>query len=96
MHDAEPAHELRKMIAAEVKADHCACEVKNPKGACCLGDLVRLDTRWCFPQKAETGSGWRATIIHDHLAVLSTESRGHDHEIREPAADLTLLSTLRV
>jgi len=26
-------------ITAEVKAGHCACEVKNPSGACCLGDV---------------------------------------------------------
>ena len=35
--------ELRESIAAEVQAQHCACEVKNPKGGCCLGDLVRLE-----------------------------------------------------
>lgn len=29
-------------IAAEVQAGHCACEVKNPKGACCLGDVSTL------------------------------------------------------
>ncbi len=30
-------------IAAEVKAGHCACEVRNPKGSCCLGDVVRVE-----------------------------------------------------
>jgi len=28
-------------IAAEVKAGRCACEVKNPSGACCLGEVRR-------------------------------------------------------
>jgi hypothetical protein len=28
-------------IAAEVRAGHCSCEVKNPLGACCLGDVNR-------------------------------------------------------
>lgn len=37
------ARELRESIAAEVQAQRCACEVKNPKGRCCLGDLVRLE-----------------------------------------------------
>jgi hypothetical protein len=32
-----------KDIAAEIRAGHCACEVKNPKGACCLGDVVRVE-----------------------------------------------------
>ena len=29
-------------IAAEVKAGRCACEVKNPSGACCLGDVNKV------------------------------------------------------
>ena len=28
-------------ITAEVKAGRCACEIKNPAGACCLGDVNR-------------------------------------------------------
>src|SRR5713101_2012113 len=28
-------------IAAEVRAGRCACEVKNPSGACCLGEVNR-------------------------------------------------------
>lgn len=37
------ARELRESVAQEVQAGHCACEVKNPKGGCCLGDLVRIE-----------------------------------------------------
>ncbi len=36
------AHSSRD-IAAEVRAGHCACEVRNPKGSCCLGDVVRIE-----------------------------------------------------
>ena len=32
-------------ITAEVKAGRCACEVKNPKGSCCLGDVARVVRR---------------------------------------------------
>lgn len=32
-----------KTIAAEVKAGHCACEVKNPNGTCCLGEVTRVE-----------------------------------------------------
>ncbi len=32
-----------KTITAEVKAGHCACEVKNPKGTCCLGDVAKVE-----------------------------------------------------
>jgi len=43
MSDAARSRELREMVAREVQAGHCACEVRNPKGACCLGDLVRIE-----------------------------------------------------
>jgi hypothetical protein len=26
-------------IAREIKAGHCACDLKNPKGECCLGEV---------------------------------------------------------
>jgi Zinc binding domain len=29
-------------ISAEVKAGNCACEVKNPSGKCCLGDVTQI------------------------------------------------------
>jgi len=29
-------------IAAEVTAGKCACEVKNPSGKCCLGNVMRV------------------------------------------------------
>jgi hypothetical protein len=31
----------QRMITHEVKAGRCACEVKNPAGTCCLGDVTR-------------------------------------------------------
>lgn len=31
--------DIPAMIAAEVKAGHCACEVRNPQGSCCLGNV---------------------------------------------------------
>ena len=27
------------IITAEIKAGHCACEVRNPRGTCCLGNV---------------------------------------------------------
>jgi len=32
---------VTERIKAEVKAGHCACEVKNPSGKCCLGNVTR-------------------------------------------------------
>lgn len=31
---------IGERIKAEVKAGHCACEVKNPSGKCCLGNVT--------------------------------------------------------
>jgi hypothetical protein len=30
------------MITAEIQAGHCACEVKNPQGSCCLGNVSKV------------------------------------------------------
>lgn len=32
---------VAQQIAAEIKAGHCACEVRNPSGKCCLGEVIR-------------------------------------------------------
>lgn len=32
---------VAERITAEVKAGNCACEVKNPSGKCCLGNVAR-------------------------------------------------------
>jgi hypothetical protein len=33
---------IPERITAEVKAGNCACEVKNPSGMCCLGNVRRV------------------------------------------------------
>lgn len=30
-------------ITGEIRAGNCACEVKNPSGRCCLGDVFRIE-----------------------------------------------------
>lgn len=42
-HDAETGQSGNTLekIKAEVQGGFCACEVKNPSGACCLGDITR-------------------------------------------------------
>lgn len=37
------ASSTSKTVSAEVKAGHCACEVRNPKGVCCLGDIAKTE-----------------------------------------------------
>ncbi len=31
--------DIPAIVTAEIKAGHCACEVKNPQGSCCLGSI---------------------------------------------------------
>ena len=32
-------------VRAHIQAGRCACEVRNPKGACCLGDVMQAVKR---------------------------------------------------
>ncbi len=41
--ESAPDSPVSKEITAEVRAGHCACEVKNPKGTCCLGDVIAIE-----------------------------------------------------
>ena len=36
---------IPQKIRAEVRAGNCECEVKNPQGSCCLGDVGRVVKR---------------------------------------------------
>ena len=31
---------IPKNITAEMKAGNCACEIRNPQGSCCLGNVT--------------------------------------------------------
>ena len=44
---AENGHSTAsKRITAHVQAGRCACEVQNPQGSCCLGNVARVENRW--------------------------------------------------
>jgi hypothetical protein len=45
---------IPEMITAEVKAGHCACQVKNPQGSCCLGNVSKALKRIQSELAAET------------------------------------------
>ena len=55
-------------IAREIKAGNCACEIKNPKGECCLGDINAFVKRLSHvsgkplkgPIGQDTGALWAA------------------------------------
>jgi len=31
---------IPERIAAEMKADRCACEIRNPQGSCCFANVI--------------------------------------------------------
>ena len=37
--DLRTGIDVAGFIGAEIRAGHCACEVKNPQGSCCLGNV---------------------------------------------------------
>jgi hypothetical protein len=38
--DADSLSLVVERVRAHIDADRCACEVRNPRGTCCLGDLI--------------------------------------------------------
>jgi hypothetical protein len=36
---------IPQRIAAEMKADRCACELRNPQGSCCLANVKAATKR---------------------------------------------------
>jgi hypothetical protein len=59
-------------IAAEVRAGHCACEVKNPEGSCCLGHVwnavkrIRSDIAGTTGQTRPPAAPGQATSTSDN------------------------------
>jgi len=51
-------------IREHIAAGRCACEVRNPRGACCLGDVTaavrRVEAARAIPEAATAGAGARA------------------------------------
>lgn len=42
-------------ITREVKAGNCACEVKNPSGKCCLGDIATVAKQYTRATRGSRG-----------------------------------------
>jgi hypothetical protein len=38
--------QIPKLVSAELKAGNCACEVRNPQGSCCLGNIAAAIKTW--------------------------------------------------
>lgn len=45
------------MITAHIKAKRCGCEVNNPQGSCCLGNI-----RLVVEQITQKAAGWQRSI----------------------------------
>ncbi len=42
-------------VKADIEANRCACDVRNPRGACCLGDLAAAVKRVSAESLVERG-----------------------------------------
>jgi hypothetical protein len=40
---------IPQRITSEIKAGHCACEIRNPQGTCCLGNVTAAIKRLNVP-----------------------------------------------
>ena len=56
IHEAETTT-VAGRIKAEVQAGHCACEVKNPSGKCCLGNVARVVQQGFKAIRSVAGAG---------------------------------------
>jgi hypothetical protein len=65
-------------IAAEVKAGNCACEVRNPQGSCCLGNVAsvvkRLQSGEPGPKRLQPATANQPPLIRSR-ALLRLLSR---------------------
>jgi len=75
-------------VTAEVKAGHCACEVRNPKGSCCLGDIARVERQVASRLTLATSSNLPKAI--------SREDAKTQRRTTHPGLDPSCLSFLRV
>jgi len=70
--DADRLSSVVERVRAHIDADRCACEVRNPRGACCLGDLIAAVKRVAADRRPATSleafpeqSNVARTNVHD-------------------------------
>lgn len=83
---------IPSMITAEVKAGHCACEVKNPQGSCCLGDVSKA-VRRIQTEISKGARGVAASIDIGENEKLRND-RGRDRALTQVGPDTVALDPL--
>ena len=64
-------------IRAEVKAGHCRCEVENPSGQCCLGDVIRVEKHAAAkPGPTSSATGAASLPETGHTAMTAGTAGG--------------------
>jgi hypothetical protein len=54
---------IPQRISAEIKAEHCACEVRNPQGSCCLGNVKAAEKRGAVDYRARKSASLIRSIV---------------------------------
>jgi hypothetical protein len=63
---------IREQITEEMKAGRCACEIRNPQGSCCLGNITvvvkrLLDAKGSHPEsKLATSPAKNPALVLKH------------------------------
>ena len=65
-------------IGALVKAERCACEVKNPQGSCCLGNVAAATKAAKAGRGGERIGTWREAVGQGRKARGACRGRGAD------------------
>lgn len=54
--EATGASEAVQRVRAHIASARCACEIRNPRGVCCLGDVTTAVTRAAEGRQTETNA----------------------------------------
>jgi hypothetical protein len=77
--ESTQASDVVARVRAHIAADRCACDVRNPRGACCLGDLIAA------VQRVEDTVGDRETPDKSDGVACPREPRRSAAAPREPS-----------
>jgi hypothetical protein len=62
-------------VRRHIEAGRCACEIRNPRGACCLGDVTAAVKRVALAMQTEKSQVSLRGFFHDDRATANVSDR---------------------
>lgn len=62
-------------VRRHIEAGRCACEVRNPRGACCLGDVTAAVKRVALAMQTAKSEVSVRGVLHDDRATANVSDR---------------------